>query len=290
MKITCFILQEELQQLKETIGSLRKSALIGKIYLLSDEEEGGENPDVEVIRIQDIWSTDTIRKIAFFSDTEYSLIYTKNARLQMGTFGMERMFQIASDSSAALVYADHYQVVNGSKRNNPLISYQKGSLRDDFNFGSVLLYDGKKLQKAVEAMDKDYTYAGLYDLRLKLSQQGDIVHINEYLYTEIEDDNRKSGEKLFDYVDPKNHAVQVEMEAACTDHLKKIGAYLKPEFKSVRFDEFDFEYEASVIIPVKNRVKTMSDAIQSVLRQKTKFKFNLIVVDNFFYGWNIRGY
>lgn len=188
MKINCFIPQEEQQQLKETIESLRKSALIGKIYLLSDKEEGGENLDVEVIRIQNIWSTDTICKIAFFSDTEYSLIYTKNARLQMGTFGMERMFQIASDSSAALVYADHYQVINGLK----------------------------------------------------------------YLYTEMEDDNRKSGEKLFDYVDPKNHAVQVEMEAACTDHLKKIGAYLKPEFKSVRFDEFDFEYEASVKVDTKS--------------------------------------
>lgn len=137
------------------------------------------------------------------------------------------------------------------------------------------------MKEAVEEMDKDYTYAGLYDLRLKLSQKGEILHINEYLYTEIEEDNRKSGEKLFDYVDPKNRAVQLEMEGACTDHLKKTGAYLKPEFKSVKFDEIDFEYEASVIIPVRNRVKTISDAIESVLMQKTKFKFNLIIVDNF---------
>jgi len=281
MKINCFVPEGEQEQLKETIESLRKSTLIGKIYILSDKKEDVKDLDVEVIRIQNIWSTDTIRKIAFLSDAEYSLIYTKNARLQMGTFGMERMLQIAMDSSAAMVYADHYQVVNGARRNNPLISYQKGSLRDDFDFGSVLICDGRKLQKAVEAMDTDYTYAGLYDLRLKLSQQGDIVHLNEYLYTEMEDDNRKSGEKLFDYVDPKNQAVQLEMEVACTDHLKKIGAYLKPVFKSVKFDEFDFEYEASVIIPVKNRVKTISDAVQSVLRQKTNFKFNLIVVDNF---------
>jgi len=281
MKINCFIPQGEPQQLKETIESLRKSTLIGRIFLLSNQKEDEKDLDVEILRIQDIWSTDTVRKIASFSNTEYSLIYTKNARLQMGTFGMERMSQIASDSSAAMVYADHYQVIDGLKRNNPLIFYQEGSLRGDFNFGSVLLFDSKKLQKAVDAMDKNYVYAGLYDLRLKLSQQGGIVHLNEYLYTEIEDDNRKSGEKLFDYVDPKNHAVQLEMEAACTDHLKKIGAYLKPEFKSVKFDEFDFENEASVIIPVKNRVRTISDAIQSVLRQKTNFKFNLIIIDNF---------
>lgn len=281
MKINCFIPQGEPQQLKDTIESLRKSALIGKIYLLSNKKEDETNPEMEVIHIKDIWSTDSIRKIALFSDTEYSLIYTKKARLQVGTFGIERMVQIASDSSAAMIYADHYQVINGSRRKNPLIAYQKGSLRDDFDFGSVLLYDSKMLRKAVKEMDTNYIYAGLYDLRLKLSQQSDIVHINEYLYTEIEDDNRKSGEKLFDYVDPKNQAVQVEMETACTDHLKKIGAYLKPEFKQVKFDEFNFENEASVIIPVKNRVKTISDAIKSVLLQKTNFKFNLIIVDNF---------
>ncbi|MFV0468933.1 MAG: glycosyltransferase family 2 protein, partial [Dysgonomonas sp.] len=213
--------------------------------------------------------------------TDYTLIYTKTADLRMGMFALDRMLQIAKDSRAGLVYADHYQITSGEKKNSPVISYQKGSLRDDFNFGSVLIYKSESLKAAVAAMEKEYQFAGLYDLRLKVSQKADLVHINEYLYTEIENDNRKSGEKVFDYVDPKNRGVQIEMEEACTDHLKKIGGYLAPNFKEINVSGTDFEYEASVIIPVRNRIRTIADAINSVLTQKTNFKFNLIVVDNY---------
>jgi glycosyltransferase involved in cell wall biosynthesis len=129
-------------------------------------------------------------------------------------------------------------------------------------------------------MNQEFRYAGLYDLRLKVSQKHSIVHLPELLYTEIEKDTRKSGEKQFDYVDPRNREVQIEMEAACTDHLKKINGWLKPEFREISFDMFKSDYEASVIIPVKNRVRTISDAIRSVLSQEAKFKFNLIVIDN----------
>ena len=196
-------------------------------------------------------------------------------------FALDRMLQIIKDSDAGFVYADHYQVIGEEKKNNPLIAYQKGSLRDDFNFGSLILYKTSELKKAVDRMDKEYKFAGIYDLRLKVSQAANLVHINEYLYTEIENDTRKSGEKIFDYVDPKNRQVQIEMEEACTDHLKKIGGYLAPQFRKVEFNKFDFEYEASVIIPVRNRIRTIGDAIKSVLNQKTNFKFNLIVIDNY---------
>ena len=179
-----------------------------------------------------------------------------------------------------MVYADHYQVSEGIQKNAPVIDYQFGSLRDDFNFGSVLLYKASALQEAVTRMKTDYQFAGLYDLRLKLSQKESLVHINEYLYSEIENDTRKSGEKIFDYVDPKNRGVQIEMEQACTEHLKEIGGYLAPTFKKIEFDATDFEHEASVIIPVRNRIRTIKDAIRSVLNQKTDFKFNLIVIDN----------
>jgi glycosyltransferase involved in cell wall biosynthesis len=113
-----------------------------------------------------------------------------------------------------------------------------------------------------------------------VSQIADLVHVNEFLYTEFEEDNRESGKKIFDYVDPKNRQVQIEMEKACTQHLKDVGAYLEPIFNPIEFNMDEFEYEASVIIPVRNRIKTIKDAIASVLRQKTVFKFNLIVVDN----------
>ena len=135
-------------------------------------------------------------------------------------------------------------------------------------------------KKAAAGIDKDYKAAGLYDLRLRLSRIAPIVHINEYLYSDVTVDNRKSGEKIFDYVDPKNRGVQIEMEDACTAHLKEIGGYLAPKFTPIEFNKGNFEYEASVIIPVRNRVRTIRDAIKSVLSQKTDFPYNLIIIDN----------
>jgi len=180
-----------------------------------------------------------------------------------------------------LVYSDYFEIKDGVRSNYPVIDYQEGSLRDDFNFGSVLFYNAANLKKAVAETTENYQFAGLYNLRLKVSQQAELVHMNEYLYAEVEIDTRKSGEKQFDYVDPKNRAVQIEMEAACTDHLKAICGYLAPQFKEIAFDESNFPVEASVIIPIRNRVKTVEDAIKSVLMQKTNFDFNLIIVDNF---------
>ena len=209
-----------------------------------------------------------------------TLLYTKYTTLSPGMFAFERMIHIAEDSNAGMVYADHYQVAEGVQKNAPVIDYQPGSLRDDFNFGSVLLYKASALKEAVSRMKADYQFAGLYDLRLKLSQKEALVHINEYLYSEVENDTRKSGEKIFDYVDPKNRGLQIEMEQACTEHLKEIGGYLTPEFKKIEFSAGNFEYEASVIIPVRNRIRTIKDAIRSVLNQKTDFKFNLIIIDN----------
>ncbi len=281
MKINCFIPFQSADQVKATITSLRESNLVKQIFLLNDNANQEKIEGCEVIKIDSLRSTATIKKIAEKANTDYTLIYTKPADLRMGMFALDRMLQIAKDSGAGLVYADHYQIANGEKKNSPVISYQKGSLRDDFNFGSVLIYKSENLKAAVSSMEKEYKFAGLYDLRLKVSQGADLVHINEYLYTEIENDNRKSGEKVFDYVDPKNRGVQIEMEEACTDHLKKIGGYLAPHFKEINFSATGFEYEASVIIPVRNRIRTIADAINSVLSQKTNFKFNLIVVDNY---------
>ena len=281
MKINCFIPFQCASQVRETIASLKSSKLVSKIYLLTDNDCKETVNDCEIINIDSLRSTDTIKKIASKADTEYTLIYTKSADLQLGMFALDRMLQIAKDSGAGLVYADHYQSANNEKKNNPVIAYQKGSLRDDFNFGSVLIYKSENLKKAVSEMNVIYKFAGLYDLRLKVSQKAELVHINEYLYTEVENDTRKSGEKIFDYVDPKNRNMQIEMEKACTDHLKKTGAYLTPDFRKVEFNQSEFEYEASVIIPVRDRIRTVSDAIKSVLSQKTNFKFNLIIVDNY---------
>jgi len=230
-------------------------------------------------------STETLRSIAEAVSEKFVLIYTKDLPLEMGMFALDRMLAIAEDTGADMLYADHYKLVAGAdgqpqRKRYPLIACQKGALRDDFDFGSVLVFRTAAFRRAVRAMDADYEFGALYDLRLRMKN---IVHVNEYLYTEIETDDRKSGEKQFDYVDPRNRAVQIEMEKICTAHLKRIGAWLKPEFKDPDISEFgvqEFPVTATVVIPVFNRIRTVKDAVESALSQKCDFPYNVIVVDN----------
>lgn len=240
-------------------------------------------PEVDRVVVTDLStlrSTASIRKIAEDASSEFTLICTKGTELKLVAFSLERMLQIADATGAAMVYADHFQKKGGEVTMAPVIDYQLGSLRDDFDFGSLLLYRTSALKEAVAGMDVAYEYAGLYDLRLRVSRIGALEHINEYLYYEVEMDVRASGEKLFDYVDPRNRAVQIEMEQACTAHLKEIGAWLAPEFEEVEYGDEPFEFEASVVIPCKNRVRTIGDAIRSALAQQTDFPYNVIVVDD----------
>ncbi len=279
--INCFVACNEIEQTEKTVQQISQSALVKVIYILVKKGTTIQIEGCQTIEIDSLQSSETIRKIAEKSNSPYTLIYTKNTTLELGQFALERFYYIAQSTKAGLVYADYYQIANGNRSNLPLIDYQKGSLRDDFNFGSVLFYNASNLKKAVAETTDNYLFAGLYNLRLKVSQQAELFHINEYLYSEVENDTRKSGEKQFDYVDPKNRTVQLEMEAACTDHLKKIGGYLVPTFRKIEFNESNFPVEASVIIPIRNRVKTVEDAIKSALMQKTSFDFNLIIIDNF---------
>lgn len=263
-KITCFVPYIDESQVGKTLSALRDSQLVDKVVCLDEP----------------VFKSETIRRIAAESKADYALVYTKTTTLELGYMALERLLQIAQDTNAGLVYADHYQVKGDELVKAPVIDYQKGSLRDDFDFGSVLFFDAAALKESVQRMTESYQHAGLYDLRLKLSQRYALVHANEYLYSEVEEDNRKSGEKQFDYVDPRNRDRQIEMEKACTQHLKEIGGYLEPHFEDIDFNQGEFEVEASVIIPVRNRAATIGAAIESVLKQQTKFKFNLIVIDN----------
>ena len=278
--IDCFLPYADAAQVKPTIDGLKASDLVNNIFLLATDASAKPVEGCELIAIDALNSSSTMKKIAAAAQSEFTLLYTKYNTLVPGYFALERFERLARDSKAGMMYADSYTVVDGVKSNAPVIDYQFGSLRDDFNFGSVLFFNTADLKKAAEGIDAEYTAAGLYDLRLRLSRIAPIVHINEYLYSDVTVDNRKSGEKIFDYVDPKNRGVQIEMEKACTAHLKEIGGYLAPQFKSINFDKGEFENEASVIIPVRNRVRTIRDAIRSVLSQKTDFAFNLIVIDN----------
>ncbi len=225
-----------------------------------------------------VCSTAAIRDIAAKASAPYTMICLK-PDIEWVYLGQERMIQVLEMSGATMVYADHFAKIGDTVTQAPVIDYQIGALRDDFDFGAVLLWDTKKLKALVAQMDTDYEFAGLYDLRLRAEK---LEHIPEFLYYEVENDTRKSGEKLFDYVDPRNRAVQVEMEVCVTAHLKRIGAYLKPGDYKPLPAAGEFPVTASVIIPCKNRARTIADAIHSALSQKVRapYSFNVIVVDD----------
>ena len=226
-----------------------------------------------------VCSTKAIREIAAKASALYTMICLK-PDIEWVYLGQERMIQVLEMTGATMVYADHFAKINEVVTEAPVIDYQVGALRDDFDFGAVLLWDTAKLKELVAQMDTEYEFAGLYDLRLRAEK---LEHIPEYLYYEVETDTRKSGEKLFDYVDPRNRAVQVEMEACITAHLKRIGAYLKPgEYKELPVTRNPYPVTASVIIPCKNRARTIADAVHSALNQKVRapYSFNVIVVDD----------
>ncbi len=279
MNISCFIAAATRTDLQQTVDELRASELVKEIIVVGEHDPN--MPGIGWIKADGFKTTNAIKAVASKVTGNFTLFYTKPMALKIGQNAFERMCQMAMDSNAALLYSDYYELKEGALQPHPTIEYQDGSLRDDFNFGSLILYKTEALKKAISGMDLDYNFAGLYDIRLKLSQLGKLVRMPEFLYTEVETDVRKTGQKMFDYVDPKNRQVQIEMEQACTDHLKKAGAYLTPKFKKIAFDKADFPVEASVIIPVRNREKTIGDAIKSVLSQQTDFQFNLIIVDNF---------
>ncbi len=278
--ITCVLPVDRRTEIDKTLKTLRASDVISKIILVGDPKFMTDGYDIIRIASDNFFSTKTIREFAAKITTRFTLICTKTLSFDLGQNALSRMMQVSLNTSAGMVYSDFFEQKNGIVMPHPVIEVQEGSLRDDFDFGSLLLYSTDALLAAVISMDEPFELAGLYDLRLKVSQKHKLVHLPEFLYTELELDIRKSGEKLFDYVDPQNRFKQEEMENACTNHLKAVGAWLPPRFREIIFSENDFEIEASVIIPVRNRSKTISDAIKSVLSQDTEFDFNLIIVDN----------
>ena len=277
----CFIPYRSYDEAVRTVGELKETGVAGRIFLLAVSEGLPALPGCEVCRVRSLGDTDTIRAIAARTVSEYVLLFTRFTPVELGLFALERMLRVAADSGAGMLYADHYRLTDAGRVPHPLIDYQAGSLRDDFDFGNIVLYRRDVFSEAVSGMDTGYAFAALYDLRLRVSRLSPVVHVDEYLYTEVEEVcGRPGAEKQFDYVDPKNRAVQIEMEAVCTAHLKAVGGYLAPVFREVEVSAGEFPVEASVIIPVKNRIRTIASAIRSVLEQQTSFAFNLIVVDN----------
>lgn len=280
-KIDCFIAYENETSTRRTIASLKQNETIGQIYLFSSTQSEDEWEGYPILHVENYNSTDTLIQLAEKANAPYLMLYAKVSPLELGYKALKRMCDSFTESTA-MVYANYFESKNGETLKHPVNNYQPGCVRDDFDFGSVLVFSTPHFKHAVHYLEQQdsYQFAGLYALRLHLSTQGHITHINEYLYTEIEEDLRLSGEKQFDYVNPRNRNVQIEMECAFTKYLKDIDAFLLPTTREVDFKQAHFDREASVIIPVKNRVRTIKDAIRSVLAQETSFPFNLIVVDN----------
>lgn len=284
-KIDCFLPCRDIGALAGTISDLRGSNIVNRIFLMIAEEGDceAEVPEgCETINIDSMLSAATIRKIGERAESGYSLLVMKSSPVHFGLYALQRMERVARDTGAAMVYSDRYQVEGGKQMLHPVIDYQPGSLRDDFDFGAVVLLSTPLLRSFVTRhAESEYRYAGFYELRLYLSRHGELFHLDEPLYTENEEDLRASGVKQFDYVNPANREVQIEMERAVTRHLEAVGALVDTAAYSVPdFNEQPFEVEASVIIPVRNREKTICDAVDSALAQKANFKFNVIVVDN----------
>lgn len=282
--ITCFIPYGSENQINKTIRHLQECSTVDRIFLLPTSPVPNLSlPDkCYILPSSAPESVERYKQVALYANTPFTLICTQVQDLEFGYMALERMCDYLSAPQCSMVYADHYKTIKGERTPHPVIDYQLGSVRDDFDFGSLLMFRTDYLKRAINEIEaeKEYQHSALYALRLALSRYGELTHIREFLYTETEIDLRKSGEKQFDYVDPRNRQVQIEREEVFTRHLKKIGAYLKPGMMTVDLKEGEFSHEVSIIIPVRNRARTINDAIRSVLEQETSFPFNLIIIDN----------
>ena len=282
--ITCFIPYGSENQINKTIRHLQECSTVDRIFLLPTSPVPNLSlPDkCYILPSSAPESVERYKQVALYANTPFTLICTQVQDLEFGYMALERMCDYLSAPQCSMVYADHYKTIKGERTPHPVIDYQLGSVRDDFDFGSLLMFRTDYLKRAINEIEaeKEYQHSALYALRLALSRYGELTHIREFLYTETEIDLRKSGEKQFDYVDPRNRQVQIEREEVFTRHLKKIGAYLKPSMMTVDLKEGEFSHEASIIIPVRNRARTINEAIRSVLEQETSFPFNLIIIDN----------
>lgn len=276
-KVDCFFAYSNEVDSQDLVDQFRASALVNKVFVLSRNPVNLQN--CEQLVVQELASCSTIRHIAKLVQADFALLALEGSSLELGQGAVERLVQVAEFTEAPMVYSDYMELKDGQLSPHPVIDYQPGSLRDDFNFGPVRFYRTEVLKAFRYENYEMLKYGGRYALRLRASRMGQLIHIPEYLFTKNETDTRLSGEKQFDYVKASARERQVEMEQVCTAHLRDIGALLLAPFPETSFSE-DFDTEVSVIIPVRNRVRTIRDAIISVLIQHTSFRFNLIVVDN----------
>lgn len=264
----------------EMAARLAKEVNVKNVCLVAPSPvDIADAPKMSYLAASELKSTTFFRKMAQLATADYVVLLSKE-NIAVDFDKLCLLFD-KIPNEASMAYSHYRKVVNGVVTDAPTIDYQSGSLRNDFDFGSLRVFKVSALKQYLEMPLDEYKYAGLYQLRLALSRVGEIFHFEEFVYTEQELDNRKSGEKQFDYVNPAQRDVQIEMEKVCTHHLRAVGAWLPPcKYDDIDLSCGDFPVEASVVIPVLNREMTIADAVSSVLNQKTSFSFNVIVVDN----------
>lgn len=263
---------------QQLLHQLEDNSAVRNIVLVSlDGIHLYNSPKVVNVQSDSLCGSKLLRQISQVLSSKWCVCFLSLHRLDLSYRCLERMMQVATDVHAGMLYCDRFD----ADGKHPVIDWVDGSLRDDFDFGSLWMFRSDLLQSYMSQNASRYRYAGIYAFRLFISRKGRIFHLPESLYTEFEEDLRQSGVKQFDYVNPTNRAVQKEMERACTEHLKQIGACLHAdEFDNLPHDDGEYPVEVSVIIPVRNRVRTIADAVKSALSQETSFLFNVIVVDN----------
>ncbi len=281
----CFIAYSDKTAVEDIVCQLRRTDCINNVYLLTPDADAEPVESCILMVVDGMNSSETVRRIASLTSVPTVLVYLKPAPLTLADNAVRRMVGTLVDTGSAMVYSDRYCMKEGQKVSVPTIDWQLGSVRNDFDFGALVAYSSEALKAyAEEFADSSFAHAGWYELTLSIARNAEqcpLTHLRERLYTEEEQDLRKSGEKQFDYVDPRNRSVQLEMEAVCTEHLKRIGAYiLANTIDDVKLSQGEFGCEASVIIPVRNRVRTIEDAVRSALSQKADFDYNVLVVDN----------
>jgi len=281
------VLGSQSESSREMIDSLAASAVVSELLFINAVGRDLKLSPAQTRKAHfvegDFFSGPGIGRLLDSVKTDYMLLVLPGQDINLGTLALERIIQVADESTAGLLYSDFKDVIGGELSDHPLIDYQPGSLRDNFDFGSVYLISSDAARAAINnhgRFDEKLRWAGLYDLRLKLAIDSVVLRIPEPLYTRIPFDQRASGERQFDYVDPRQREYQLEMEQVATEHLKRIGAHLAPRFKTLLRSKQEFPVRASVVIPVRNREITIADAVGSALSQRASFDFNVIVIDN----------
>lgn len=276
--ITIFLSFSDDETNEYNLKQFVSSELIEEVYFVNDKNK---NINIKnVLNVDSLFSTSTLDKILQKTKTEHLIFITEEGKINLQNISLLKFIDTSEKNNSGITYSNYYLRKENTLINRPLIDYQFGSVRDDFNFGSLLFFNTKIFSEKLKLIDPNYRWAGLYALRLAISGDGLIVKIPEYLYSFEEKTKQTDEEKHFDYLDSSNAEKQKEAERVFGDYLKNIGAYIYPKFEDIYFSEDNYEFEASVIIPVKNRANTIKDAINSALKQKIKSKFNVIIVDN----------